>query len=186
MDKKLRIVAGAIVTESKLSKGAKTQLLNFIKEEATDVQVKALLLDGKIVTKIDEQTEEIINSRFKLKEVTNFADTYYTLSHGEYVTQSLLAAAAIIFMSWKILEKISTSKECKDYKGISKGWKICEKGVLIKKYKTQQNFIKNKMTLCKNTKNPDKCTKKLNDKISKLDTKIKKQEVSIKNLKKKS
>lgn len=65
MDKQLKIITGAIVTESKLSKGAKLQLLNFIQNEATDIQIKALLLDGKILTKIDEQTEEIINSRFE-------------------------------------------------------------------------------------------------------------------------
>lgn len=64
MDKQLRLVAGAIVTESKMSKGAKLQLLNFIQTEATDIQIKALLLDGEILTNIDEQTKEIINSRF--------------------------------------------------------------------------------------------------------------------------
>lgn len=65
MDKQLKIIAGAIVVESKLSKGAKLQLLSFIQNEATDTQVKALLLDGKILTKIDEQTEKIIEDRFK-------------------------------------------------------------------------------------------------------------------------
>lgn len=68
MDKQLRIIAGAIVTESKLSKGAKLQLLNFIQKEATELQIKALLLDGKILTKIDEQTEQIIEDRFKISE----------------------------------------------------------------------------------------------------------------------
>jgi len=84
MDKQLRIIAGAIVTESKLSKGAKTQLLNFIQNEATDVQVKALLLDGKIVTKIDEQTEGIINDRFEVSEaggrVAKIRKTYASLA----------------------------------------------------------------------------------------------------------
>jgi len=65
MDKQLRIVAGAIVTESKLSKGAKLQLLNFIQTEASDVQVKALLLDGKILPKISPLEEQVINDRFE-------------------------------------------------------------------------------------------------------------------------
>lgn len=65
MDKQLKIIAGAIVVESKLSKGAKLQLLNFIQNEATDIQVKALLLDGKIVNDIDEQIEQIIEARFR-------------------------------------------------------------------------------------------------------------------------
>jgi len=67
MDKQLRLIAAAIIAESKLPKQAKLQMLNFIKEEATDVQVKALLMDGKIV-KLDEQSEEIVNDRFKVSE----------------------------------------------------------------------------------------------------------------------
>jgi len=67
MDKQLRIIAGQIIVESKLSKSAKLQLLNFIQKEASDTQVKALLLDGKIV-KLDEQSEKIVNDRFKISE----------------------------------------------------------------------------------------------------------------------
>jgi len=66
MDKKLRLRAGEIVTGSKLSKEAKLQLINFIQTEATDAQVKALLMDGKIV-QLDEQSEEIVNARFESK-----------------------------------------------------------------------------------------------------------------------
>ena len=65
MDKQLRLLAGMIVVESKMSKQSKIQLLNFIKEEASDAQVKALLMDGKIV-QLDEQAEEIVNDRFSL------------------------------------------------------------------------------------------------------------------------
>ncbi len=64
MDKTLRIKAGKIVVESKLSKSAKLQMLNFIQKEATDVQVKALLMDGEIVN-LDSQAEEIVNARFE-------------------------------------------------------------------------------------------------------------------------
>lgn len=64
MDKQLRLMAGKIIVESKLSKAAKHQLLNFIKEEASDAQVKALLMDGKIV-QLDEQAEAIVNDRFE-------------------------------------------------------------------------------------------------------------------------
>ena len=67
MDKQLRIIAGRIVVETKLSKSAKMQLLNFVKEQASDAQVKALLMDGKIV-KLDEQAEKIVNDRFPLSE----------------------------------------------------------------------------------------------------------------------
>lgn len=67
MDKKLRLIAATVVVESKLSTPAKNQMLNYIKEQATDAQIKALLMDGKIV-KLDEQAEEIVNERFEMSE----------------------------------------------------------------------------------------------------------------------
>jgi len=65
MDKQLRLTAAEVVVNSKLSKAAKFQMLNFIKEQATDAQVKSLLMDGKIVH-LDKQAEEIVNERFKV------------------------------------------------------------------------------------------------------------------------
>ena len=62
-DLQLRIVAGAIITESKLPKVAKIQLLNFIEQEATTAQVKALLMDGEIVY-LDEISEQIVHDRW--------------------------------------------------------------------------------------------------------------------------
>ncbi len=67
MDIYLRVFTGAIVIESKLSKSAKLQLLNFIQKEASDVQIKSLLMDGEI-TGLDEQAKEIVNARFELSE----------------------------------------------------------------------------------------------------------------------
>ena len=67
MDKKLKIFAGKVIVESKLSKSAKLQLLNFIQNEATIPQVKVLLMDGEIVS-LDAQGEEIVNARFALSE----------------------------------------------------------------------------------------------------------------------
>jgi len=64
MDKTLRIFAGKMIVESKLSKAAKLQLLNFIQNEATIPQVKVLLMDGEIVS-LDEHAVEIVNSRFE-------------------------------------------------------------------------------------------------------------------------
>jgi len=81
MDKQLRIIAAEMIVDSKLSKSAKFQLLNFIKEEATDAQVKALLMDGKIIH-LDEQAEEIVNDRFELSEaggkVAQARKTYFS------------------------------------------------------------------------------------------------------------
>ena len=63
---KLKILAGNIVTGSKMSKSAKLQLLNWLQNEATEVQIKALLLDGEMIIDLDEQAEEIVNARFEV------------------------------------------------------------------------------------------------------------------------
>ena len=59
----LRILAGAVVTESELPKAAKLQLLNFIESEATDAQIKVLIMDGE-VTYLDEFAEQIVHDRW--------------------------------------------------------------------------------------------------------------------------
>ena len=66
MDTKiLRLVAGAIITDNKkMSKASKHQMLEFIKSEATDAQIKGLLLDGK-VHRLDKQAEKVIGIRFE-------------------------------------------------------------------------------------------------------------------------
>jgi len=68
--KKLKILTGSVITKSKLSKAARLQLLNFVQNEATDYQVMALLLDGKILI-LDEQAEQIVEDRFKVYEGTH-------------------------------------------------------------------------------------------------------------------
>ena len=73
-NKELQLIAASVVSESELSKGAKLQLIKFIQYEATDVQVKAILLDGKILTNIDEQTAAIINDRFAVSENQGYID----------------------------------------------------------------------------------------------------------------
>lgn len=67
--KKLKILAGSVITKSKLSKEARLQLLNFVESEATDHQIMVLLLDGKILI-LDEQAEQIVEDRFKVYEGT--------------------------------------------------------------------------------------------------------------------
>lgn len=65
MDNNLKLFAGRIITNSKLTKESKLQLLNFIQYEATDFQIKAFLMDGKI-TKLNEEAEGIVNERFEV------------------------------------------------------------------------------------------------------------------------
>ncbi len=65
--KDLQLYVGKTTVNSKMSKPAKLQMLNFIQHEASEAQLMALVLDGKIV-KLDEQSEEIVKDRFLAQE----------------------------------------------------------------------------------------------------------------------
>jgi len=62
--KELKLMAGNTIKESEHSISAKKQLLNFVIDEANDSQLKALILDGKIVNGLEEDAIEIIDRRF--------------------------------------------------------------------------------------------------------------------------
>lgn len=64
--KELKIMAGGIIKESEYSKSAKKQLFNFVLNEASEEQLKALILDGKIVKNLAEDAINIINDRFDI------------------------------------------------------------------------------------------------------------------------
>jgi len=62
-NKELKIQAGNTVMESDYSISAKKQLLNFIINEASDEQLKVLILDSNI-ERLEEDSIEIVNKRF--------------------------------------------------------------------------------------------------------------------------
>lgn len=175
MDKNLRLFAGHILISSKLSKSAKSQLLNFVKEDATDSQIKALLMDGEILS-LDEQTEEIVNSRFdlfveknNLKGVLEFVDLY-TLMYKIGARDGFIAAAfiAAVTSAGEMVYKRFFSKAaraCQDKSGI-------EKTSCMTKFKNNATKEKIKvyqkgMSMCNKSKTPDQCKAKLRKKIGK-------------------
>lgn len=64
----LQIFLGHSIVESKMSKAAKLQMLEFIQHEADMHQLMCLIMDGKIV-KLDEQARQIVEDRFNVNEV---------------------------------------------------------------------------------------------------------------------
>lgn len=73
MSKELKKLAGNTVMESVYSTSAKKQLLNFILNEASDAQLKALILDGDI-ERLDEDAAQFVNKRFNLVKEEEFKD----------------------------------------------------------------------------------------------------------------
>lgn len=66
-DNQLKILAGKIITESKLDNNSKIQVLNFVKE-GTVHQVKGMLLDGEMYFNLSDDAIKMIDKRFKVKE----------------------------------------------------------------------------------------------------------------------
>jgi len=171
MDKQLRIIAGAIVTESKLSKGAKTQLLNFIQNEATDVQVKALLLDGRIISEVDSQTEEIINARFKNSRL------------NEGTLKSILGIVLLTpggWIMWRGLKAALSEKQRRcGVLGIGAKRDACllaaQAEISKRTIKVLQDAAKN----CGASKDPAKCKAKIAEEIKKNQMKIAKAQQKL-------
>ena len=153
MDKQLRIIAGGIVIESKLSKQAKTQMINFIQKEATDAQVKALLMDGNIV-QLDEQAEDIVNDRFKISEaggrVAKLRKSYSSMS-GQGFT-----------IMWALYRKIRSlydncTRRCGKYELNTTRRQHCMLKCKVEKFESQLAAAKK----AKNTTEVDKASAKL-------------------------
>ena len=157
--KHLKIMAGTIVIESKLSKAAKLQMINFLEKEATDAQVKALLMDGKIVA-LDEQAEEIVNARFKNHSLNEgvFKTLFgmFLLSPGGWVAYRAIRAA--------ISEK---SRRCGAF-GIGKVRDICLAKVKALDATKMAGLISREMKNCAQAKNPAKCKAAGQKKIASL------------------
>jgi len=62
--KELKLMAGDIIKESSYSNSAKKQLFNFVLNEASEPQLKALILDGKMIQSLQEDAIDIVNKRF--------------------------------------------------------------------------------------------------------------------------
>jgi hypothetical protein len=164
MDKQLRLYAAEIVVESDLSKAAKVQLINFIQNEATDAQVKALILDGRII-KLDEQAEEIVNDRFDLLEVDP-ASVEAGMMMGGVGAIGAMLGAVVARAAYKVYRNY-----------LSKAGRACagrsgeDRQRCIGDFKVRAKIaaLKAASTKCSQAKDPEKCKAKLQKKIAKLE-----------------
>lgn len=65
--KELQIITGLIVTESKIDKEGKLQILDWLQNEASKVDIMGFLMDGRI-KHFDESVEQIVIDRFAVHE----------------------------------------------------------------------------------------------------------------------
>jgi len=132
-----------------------------------------------------KQLQEVAKPK-KLNEIEAgelFGQWYIKLNSGEMAVAAIVAASAIIYMATKGIKKFKAPQECKDYKVGSIKFKICAEEGKNKEDMNTISFIKSKMNLCKNSKNPVKCSNKLKEKINKLKMKIQKRKAKMQSLK---
>lgn len=174
MDKQLRLLAGEIIVESEMTTSAKLQLLNFIKEEATDAQVKALLMDGKIV-KLDEQAEDVVNDRF---------DQHYLNETGTFL--QVLASMTGVLKPWRKLAATFSDahRQCGIQK-IAKDRDACLASARLSYAKKKVESLKKIAGQCNRSNNPAKCKATMKQQVEKEQKEVKKQESKIYNLSKK-
>ena len=103
----LKKLASIFISESKLSESTKKQFFEFINNEATDIQIKSLLLDGKI-NKVDEQGKALLEKRFKISEaggrIATMRKTFSSLhTAGLYLNDYKLGIDHLDFFKGEIL-----------------------------------------------------------------------------------
>ncbi len=173
MDKQLRMMAAQIVVESKLSKAAKIQMLNFIKEDATDAQVKALLLDGKIV-QLDEQAEEIVNKRFELSDLNESV----ALAVG--IVALGISWTGVGWLAYRGIKSAFNEKahRCGTFSvGIKR--KSCYAEIEVQRLKKTIELVVKQKVACAKTKDPKKCLEKNKNSVMKLQAKLAKQQQKL-------
>lgn len=171
----LKIISGVIVTESQLSKASKLQILNWLQKEASEAQIKAFLLDGKIV-KLDEQAEEIVNERFEV----------HTLNEGW--AKTIFGVFLLSPAGWLMYRTIrgifsKASRKCGMF-SVGKQRDMCLLRAKITKYNKLVNLIKREMKNCDKSKNPEKCKAKGQAKIENWMEEIKELEGRLKDYQK--
>ena len=172
MDKQLRLLAGEIIVESDMSKSSKIQLLNFIKEDATDAQVKALLMDGKIV-KLDEQAEEIVNDRFD----------QHKLNEGAIRSiAGMILVGPVFWAGYRAVRAAMSdkSKRC-GVLAIGKVRDVCMLKVKAEENKKLMELAQKALAACNQHPKPDKCKIKNQQAVLKYKTKLQKALQKIQN-----
>jgi len=167
----LKIMAGDIVSQSKLSKHAKLQLLNWLQNEATEVQIKAMLLDGEPFTEIDDQAAEIINKRFSKSN----------LNEGGWKTLAgFILIGPVYWAAYRALRAAfdEKSKQCGIF-GIGRKRDVCLWKLRAEKYRKEAALFSKVAKDCGQSKDPAKCKASVAEKVAKSNAKAKELEEKI-------
>jgi hypothetical protein len=154
----LRIFSFYLVRESELSKPAKLQLLNYLRD-ASDAQVKLFAATGEVgqISKIDEsKLDEMISEVAPLAAV---------------IAQDIVFNKAINIASQKYSYWFGqAAKACAEKVGPDK--KLCKKRFILRSYHEKLRALRAEIPKCNQTDKPDKCQKRFIDKIKQIEKQI--------------
>lgn len=175
--KDLKIVAGSFITESKLTKESKKQLLNFIQHEACDHQIMALMLDGKIA-KLDEQSKQIVEERFSNK----FNEE--VLQERVWKNVLGLVFAPTLWALWRGLEfSFSTAARKCGAIGITIQRDVCMAQARLNMWQKRLQILQKAAGDCSKANNPGKCKDRASKQINKAKDQVAKYSNRLNKLK---
>ena len=179
----LKILAGYQVVSSKLPRQSKQLLLNFIQHESSEYQLKALLLDGKIIEEVDEISKGIIDDRVKLTEYFKILEESRRKTAMSILGFVLSPGSLIIYRSIRSLYD-KCSYECGLVSFNTQKRQICLAKCNILRRTKELNLIRK--INCKKYPNPEKCRIKKEKAIKEIQRKISKDKETIQKLAKKT
>ena len=172
MNKQLRIVAGMIIVESNLDQEDKLSLLEYVKTQATDVEVKAFLMDG-IQTSVLKEDESFVNERFE----NHFINEQYLEEGGWKTAAGIFFTTPAIWAMYRVI-RAGFDKKSAQCGVFSIGRK---RDVCLWKLRAEENkkFAQLQMKALSSCKNDKKCQEKVKGSVKKFEDKAKKYMAKI-------
>ena len=193
----LQFLTGAIITESKMPKDSKKQLLNFVEGEATEHQLMSMLLDGE-VKPVSEDEKDLIEDRFTSNEklyesymyieeaalwnvIKLFAKGGAKVAGGVNKARKgasnlagggvlgLAAGAATVWAAWRGMGALLNKDKRKcGVLSIGSKRKACLLNAQANNVNKKIGLLNKLKSQCGKSKSPESCAKGINNEIGKL------------------
>jgi len=170
----LKILAGAVIVECKLDKQSKGQLLEWIQNEASKVDVMGFLLDGR-VQHFEGYSEQIVVDRFEAHELSE--------GWGKTIL-GMFILSPVGWVAYRLIRAVfsKSSRKC-GVLSIGKPRDLCFIRVKMTKAEKLLSLFKRELANCSKSKNPDKCKAKGSAQIDKYSAELRQLQARIQDMK---
>jgi len=160
-------MCGSIIVESDFDKESKIHLLEHVKYENDEYQLKNFILEDIFIYRIDSEKKQKMENIFN-KTKKDIIESY------EY-SQALVTSADL----WESEFRKCSKSKCKKLSGKDK--KICNYECRIYAYNKSLTYLQKKISSCKDAPSPEKCIKRFNKRMNNMKKYV--QEYKLKILK---